>query len=97
MECSKVQGDAGIYGSLLLGLLITFQETKQECSRDADGSGRGGMKFLSSEKSKEVIGVFIETDYSPIILGSSLAPEERSYSPQPLFLAFFSSFINLVP
>lgn len=73
LECSKVQGDAGIYGSLLLGLLITFQETKQECSSDADGLRQGRDKeFLSSEKSKEVVGVFTETDYSPITLGSSL-------------------------
>lgn len=52
-ECSKVQGDAGIYGSLLLGMLITFQETKQECSRDVDGSGRGGTKnFLVLKRVK---------------------------------------------
>lgn len=61
--------------------------------------GRGWLRqgtdkeFLSSEKSKKIIGVFMETDYRPIMLKICL--DLRSYSLWPLFLAHLGPFCNL--
>lgn len=64
----------------------------QGCGRLRQGRDK---EFLSSEKSKKVIGVFMETDYSPITFESSL--DVRSYSSWPSLLASFGSFRNLEP
>lgn len=59
--------------------------------------GRGWLRqgrdeeFLSSEKSKEVIGVFTETDYSSVTLGSSL-DLRRGVTHHGLHFGFFQFF-----
>lgn len=59
--------------------------------------GRGWLRqgrdeeFLSSEKSKEVIGVFTETDYNSVTLGSSL-DLRRGVTHHGLHFGFFQFF-----